>query len=134
MSEGLITIDSPLDFEDTLGFLEAGLAHRGASIFAKIDHAANARGAGLELRPTAVIIFGNAMAGTKLMQIDQRAGVDLPLKLLVWTDAAGITRMTYDDPVWIAARFGIAPDVAPVLNAMHGMIEGLLEELAKAKS
>jgi uncharacterized protein (DUF302 family) len=133
MSDGLITVDSPLNFQGTLAFLEAALTNRGATIFAKIDHAANALGVGLELGPTTVLIYGNAMAGTKLMQIDQRAGLDLPLKLLVWTHAGGLTRVTYSDPVWVAARFGIKPDAARVLNAMQGMVKGLLEELVKAQ-
>jgi uncharacterized protein (DUF302 family) len=133
MSGGLINAASPLDFAGTLAFIENGLTARGATIFAKIDHAANALGAGLELGPTTVLIYGNALAGTKLMQIDQRIGVDLPLKLLVWTSAGGVTCVTFNNPVWIAARFDIDPAAAPVLNAMQRMIKDLLEELEKAQ-
>ena len=135
MSEvnGLVTVESPLDAPATIHWLETTLAAKGASVFAKVDHAANAQAVGLPLRPTAVLLFGNAQAGTKLMQIDQRIGIDLPLKLLVWTGADGKTHVSYNDPVWIAARYGITPETAPVLTAMQGMFKGLAEGLAGAR-
>jgi uncharacterized protein (DUF302 family) len=61
------------------------------TVFARVDHAAGAKEAGLELRPTEVLIFGSAKAGTPLMQADQTIGIDLPLKVLVWQDVAGKT-------------------------------------------
>jgi uncharacterized protein (DUF302 family) len=82
-------------------------------------------GVDMKLAPTTVLIFGNAQAGTKLMQIDQRIGIDLPLKVLVWSDSAGKTWVSYSDPVWIAARYGITPEDAAVLNGMKAMLAGL---------
>jgi uncharacterized protein (DUF302 family) len=123
--DGLITAESPLEAAATIARLEAALAAKGVTLFAKIDHAAGAAAAGLSLPPTTVLIFGNAQAGTKLMQIDQRIGIDLPLKLLVWSDAAGKSYVSYNDPVWTAARYGISPDDAAVLNAMRGLLAGL---------
>ena len=127
--QGLITIDSPLDAKTTLDRLQAALIAKGVTIFARIDQAAAASGAGLDLRPTTVLIYGNPQAGTRLMQIDQRIGIDLPLKILVWTDEANVTRVAYNDPVWVAARYGITPEAAPVLGAMRAMVVGLLEDL-----
>ena len=63
--------------------------------------------AGLELRPTEVLIFGNAKAGTSLMQATQTIGIDLPLRALAWEDAAGQTWLAYNDPAWLTARHGI---------------------------
>jgi uncharacterized protein (DUF302 family) len=123
--DGLITVESTLDAVHTIHRLEAALAAKGVTLFAKVDHAANAAGVGLPLGPTTVLIFGNAQAGTKLMQIDQRIGIDLPLKVLVWTDAAGKTWVSYSDPVWIAARYGITSEDAAVLIGMKGMLAGL---------
>lgn len=123
--DGLITIESTLDSQQTVARLEAALAAKGVTLFAKIDHAAGAAAVGLPLPPTTVLIFGNAQAGTKLMQIDQRIGIDLPLRMLVWTDAAGKTFVSYSDPAWIAARYGIAAENAAVLTAMHGLLAGL---------
>jgi len=134
MSEvnGLVTVLSPLDAPATIHWLETTLAAKGATVFAKVDHAAGAQAVGLTLGPTTVLIFGNAQAGTKLMQIDQRIGIDLPLKFLVWTGADGKTHVSYNDPAWIAARYGITPEAAPVLTAMQGMMKGLADGVAAA--
>jgi uncharacterized protein (DUF302 family) len=131
-ADGLITIDSPLDSTATLAWLEAALAAKGVAVFARIDHAAGAGAVGLPLPPTTVLIFGNAQAGSKLMQLDQRIGIDLPLRFLVWTDEAGVTHLSYNDPAWIAARYGITQETAPVLGAMQAMIAGLAEGLKSA--
>jgi uncharacterized protein (DUF302 family) len=130
-ANGLITVESPHDAATTLHWLETALAAKGVTIFAKIDHAAGAEAVGLKLPPTTVLIFGNAQAGTKLMQIDQRIGIDLPLKILVWTDEGGKTWLSYNDPAETGARYGITPETAPVLAAMRGMFAGLTGELTK---
>jgi uncharacterized protein (DUF302 family) len=135
MSEvnGLVTVSSPLDAAATIHWLETTLTSKGVTIFAKIDHAAGGQAVGLALGPTTVLIFGNAQAGTRLMQIDQRIGIDLPLKFLVWSDAAGKTHVSYYDSAWVAARYGITPEAAPVLTAMQAMFKGLADGLAAAR-
>jgi uncharacterized protein (DUF302 family) len=107
--------------------LEAELAAKGVRVFARIDHAAGAAEAGLSLRPTEVLIFGNSRAGTPLMLSVQSIGIDLPLKALVWQDAAGATWLSYNDPAWLAARHGVPSGIA-VLGAMSS----LLAAVAKA--
>ena len=82
--DGLITLSSRYPARDTMDRLLAALAKRNMTVFARIDHAAGAASAGLELRPTEVVIFGNPKGGTALMQDRQSAGIDLPLKALVW--------------------------------------------------
>ena len=77
------------------------------AVFARIDHAAGAAEVGLTLRPTELIIFGNARGGTPLMQSVQTVGIDLPLKVLVWEDAGGKTWLSYNEPSWIAQRHGV---------------------------
>jgi len=84
----------------------------------RIDHAAGASTAGLDLRPTEVLIFGNPQAGTKLMQQTQTIGLELPLKVIVWQDASGKTWLGYDEPRWLAMRFGIAEQMTAVTDAM----------------
>ena len=130
---GLVTMESPLDAPATIHWLETTLASKGATVFGKVDHGAGAQAAGLPLGPTTMLIYGNAQAGTKLMQIDQRMGIDLPLKLLVWTGADGKTLVSYNDPAWIAARYNITPDAAPVLTAMQAMLKSLTEGLSAAR-
>jgi uncharacterized protein (DUF302 family) len=101
--DGLVTLRSSHDFATTLERLTAALESKGVRVFARIDHAAGATSAGLVLRPTTLVIFGNPVAGTPLMQAVQTAGIDLPLKALVWQDAQGAVHLTYNDPVWTAA-------------------------------
>ena len=106
-TEGLTTVPSQRDPKDTMDRLEAELRARAINIFARIDHAAGACEVGLELRPTEVIIFGNASGGMPLMQLGQTVGIDLPLKALVWQDAAAQTWISYNEPNWIAQRHGL---------------------------
>jgi uncharacterized protein (DUF302 family) len=88
--------------------LEAEIRSQGMIVFARIDHAAGAAEVELTLPPTELIIFGNARGGTPLMQSAQTAGIDLPLKALIWEDAAGRTWLSYNEPGWIAQRHNIA--------------------------
>src|SRR4051794_17727206 len=105
--EGLTTIASSFDPKETMDRLEAEIRTKGMTVFARIDHAAGAAEAGLELRPTNLIIFGNAHGGTPLMDASQAAGIDLPLKALVWQDIAGKTWLSYNEPNWIVQRHGL---------------------------
>ena len=105
--EGLTSIRSSFGPKETMDRLEAEIRAHQMKVFARIDHAAGAAEAGLELRPTELIIFGNARGGTPLMQSVQTIGIDLPLKALVWQDAKGKTWLSYNEPSWIAQRHGV---------------------------
>ena len=113
--------------QDTMDRLEAAVKAKGMTVFARIDHAAGAAGAGLSLQPTAVLMFGNAKAGTPLMQSVQTIGIDLPLKALVWQDISGDTWLSYNDPTWLAQRHGLGGTEAVV-----GMMTATLNAVAKA--
>ena len=115
---GLITIHSSYGPEDTMNRFEAEVRAKGMTVFARIDHAAGAAAAGLSLRPTDLLIFGNAIGGTPLMQANQTIGIDLPLRVLVWQDASGITWLSYNDPGWLAERHGQGHEVDATVNAM----------------
>jgi uncharacterized protein (DUF302 family) len=106
--EGLTTIASSFGPKETMDRLESEIHAKGMKVFVRIDHAAGAAEAGLDLRPTDLIIFGNARGGTPLMQTSQSIGIDLPLKALVWQDAEGKTWLSYNEPNWIAQRHGLA--------------------------
>ena len=109
--------------------LEAEIRARGLNVFARIDHAAGAAEAGLELRPTNLIIFGNARGGTPLMQASQTSGIDLPLKLLVWQDAAGKTWLSYNEPSWISKRHGFSVK-AEIVDKLAAAISTLSRKAA----
>jgi uncharacterized protein (DUF302 family) len=87
--EGLTSIPSHFAPSETTARLETKIKAHGMSVLARINHAALAPEAGITLRPTGVIVFGNLRGGTTLMQANQTIGIDLPLKALVWQDAAG---------------------------------------------
>ena len=126
-AQGLTTMPSRFGPQDTMNRLEAAVKAKGMTVFARIDHAAGAAEAGLSLRPTAVLIFGNAKAGTPLMQSVQTVGIDLPLKALVWQDTSGDTWLSYNDPAWLAQRHGLAGTETVV-----GMMTAALDAVAKA--
>jgi uncharacterized protein (DUF302 family) len=119
--EGLITSASAHHFAKTLTRLEAALKEKNLTIFARVDHAAGAASVSLNLRNTSVVIFGNPKGGTPLMQINQKIGLELPLKILVWEDASGQTWLCYDDPAWVARRFGIEPSFAAVMGLSNAL-------------
>jgi uncharacterized protein (DUF302 family) len=124
--QGLTTIKSGHPPQETMSRLEAAVKAKGLTVFARIDHAEGGSTAGLTLRPTEVLIFGNASGGTPLMQAVQTIGIDLPLKALVWQDAAGETWLSWNDPAWLAIRHGLS-GVEPVV----GRLAALLEDVAK---
>jgi uncharacterized protein (DUF302 family) len=106
--EGLTTISSNFAPSETMDRLETEIKAHGMTVFARINHAALAADAELALRPTEVIVFGNPRAGTPLMQANQTIGIDLPLKALVWQDAAGKTWLSFNEPDWLAKRHEVS--------------------------
>jgi uncharacterized protein (DUF302 family) len=128
--DGLITLKSSRDTTETVDRLEAEIRAKGMTVFARFDHAVGAREVGLPLRPTSVVVFGNARAGTPLMQATQTIGIDLPLKVLVWQDGAGETWLSYNDPVWLVRRHGLGPDADATANAMSAGLAALAKAAA----
>ena len=128
-AEGLTTIASGFGPKETMDRLEAEVVAKGMKVFARIDHAAGAAEVGLTLRPTELIIFGNARGGTPLMQSVQTAAIDLPLKVLVWQDAANETRLSYNEPSWIAQRHGVT-NTEQVVTKMTGVLTAMLRKAA----
>lgn len=126
--DGLITIESKFEPKATAERLAGEIKAHGMTVFARIDHAALAAEAGLTLRPTEVILFGNPRGGTPLMQAGQTVGIDLPLKALVWQDAAGKTQLSYNAPDWLAKRHGLEG----VERTVAAMGEALRTMAAKA--
>jgi uncharacterized protein (DUF302 family) len=123
--EGLITIPSGFDPGQTLDRLVAEVEARGMTVFARIDHSAGASEVGLTLRPTVVLIVGNAKGGTPLMQAAQTIGIDLPLKVLVHQDADGSVFLSYNDPRWLARRHGIETELAANVEAMAAALDAI---------
>jgi uncharacterized protein (DUF302 family) len=86
----------------------------------------------LQLRPTELLIFGNAKGGTPLMQLAQTVGIDLPLKMLVWQDASGVTWVSYNDPSWLAKRHGLSHEADATVSALAAALGAIVKTVAAA--
>jgi len=126
-AEGLIVIDSPYGVDETTDRLEKVVKEAGFTIAVRWNHGKGAEKVGLELRPEQLLIFGKPKAGTLLMQSSPTAGIDLPVKYLVWEDARGKVHVAWNDPAWIAARHGIS-DRAGLVKKMQGALRKLAEK------
>ena len=121
-ADGLTTVRSSFGPKETMDRLEADVKAKGLTVFARVDHTAGAAAVGLTLRPTELLIFGNAKGGTPLMQSVQMIGIDLPLKALVWQDASGATWLSYNDPSWLAQRHGLGHEVDAAVKAISAAL------------
>ena len=124
-ADGLITLRSSYGPKETMNRLETEVKAKGLTIFARIDHAAGAAEVGLSLRPTELLIFGNAKGGTPLMQAVQTIAIDLPLKALVWQDASGNTWLSYNDPNWLAKRHGLGHEADAPIKAISAALDAM---------
>ena len=131
--DGLKTIPSHFGTKETIDRLEAEIKAKGLTVFARVDHAAGAAAVGMSLRPTELLIFGNARGGTPLMQADQRIGIDLPLKALAYQDDAGKVWLSYIDLHWLAQRYRLGPAVAANVEALSKVLDALASGAAKAE-
>jgi uncharacterized protein (DUF302 family) len=125
VSDGLITVESRFPVSETIDRLAAGAAQAGLLVFARIDHAQGARDAGLELRPTELLIFGHPRGGTPLMLDAQQAGIDLPFRALCWQDEDGRVWLAWNDAGWLARRHRLGAASAPAVQAISTGARGL---------
>ena len=128
IDSGITCITSQHSVATTIERLESLLKERGVMVFARIDFSGDAARAGLTMLPEQMLIFGNPKAGTPLMQSVPAAGLDLPLKALVWQDASGQTQVAYNDPQYIIRRHGLAAAFAANLAAVVPLIERAARE------
>src|SRR5580704_12999706 len=121
----VITKPSQLSVTDAVAKFTGIIAAKGVKLFDVIDQAAEARQAGLTLRDTVLVIFGSPAAGTPVMAASPLAALDLPLKVLIWSDS-GQTKISYYAPAALAARHHIAPELASNLGAVNALTDALI--------
>lgn len=120
--------------EETVDRLTKAIESKGIKIAARIDHAAGAKAAGLELPPTVVLLFGNPKLGTPLMQADPRVGLELPMKMLVWQDKVGKVWVGYTPPAALQSRYTLdGQPAADALKALSGALEGFAKAATGAE-
>ena len=124
---GLVSVQSAHDVQETANRLEAVLIKKGMNVFARIDHASGAKKVDMQLRPTELVVFGNPKVGTPLMLCDQNVAIDLPQKALIHEDAKGQVWLSYNNPAYLAERYQLN-ECAAVLEK----VSGALSNFAKA--
>ena len=111
--KGLINIPSSHSVDETVTKLEGILQAKGITLFALVDHSGEAAKAGMKMRPTKLLIFGNPRAGTPVMLAAPSSAIDLPLKILVWEDDQGKVWITYNNPSYLQERHNLRSELLP---------------------
>lgn len=119
--DGMISKKSKFSVKVTLDRLENVVKKKGFKIATRWSHDKGAKDAGINLRPTELLIFGNPKVGSHFFTSNQTAGIDLPMKALAWKDKNGQVWLTYNDPAYIAKRHGI-DDRTKIKNKMTGAL------------
>lgn len=107
----LIKKESPHSVQVTMDQLEAAVKKAGAGVVARVDHAKSAKGVGVDLAPNQVLIFGNPKVGSPVFVENPTAGLDLPMRVVVYEDKDGKTVVAYRNPTVLAETFGLSPDM-----------------------
>ncbi|MDQ2835356.1 MAG: DUF302 domain-containing protein [Acidobacteriota bacterium] len=123
LGAGMIHLRSGREVPETVARLREAVISRGIPIAAEIDHSGDAAKAGLTMRPTVLVIFGNPKAGTPLMVASPTVALDLPLKVLVWEDAEGQVWVTYNSPEYLQRRHDLAPELLGKIAGVRAIAE-----------
>lgn len=126
-ADGIASRSSAYSVTETVDRLEAVLRSRNITVFAKIDHAAEAAKVGLTMPPTQLLVFGNPRAGTPLMLAAPMIAIDLPLKFLVSQDSAGKVSVSYNTADFLQKRYGLSEEQAKVLNVVEGLVAAAMK-------
>jgi len=124
MADDIIKVNTDKSVQEVMDALEAAVGNAGATVFARVDHAAGAEKVGLTIPANQVLIFGNPALGTPAMQIDPRAGLFLPLKVQAYQDADGLVWLAYEDPKETMDELDEV-EKSPIIETMRGALAKL---------
>ena len=124
---GLINVPSNHSVDETVEKLKAILQSKGITLFALIDHSGEAIKAGMKMRPTKLLIFGNPKAGTPVMLAAPSSAIDLPLKILIWEDAQGKAWVTYNTPAYLQERHNIPIELVANVTVIEALAKSAAE-------
>lgn len=124
---GIVTISSDRSVDDTVQKLQDVLQSKGIKLFALVDHSGEAAKAGMQMRPTKLLIFGNPKAGTPLMIASPSIAIDLPLKILVSEDADGKVWVSYNSPGYLQSRHALPPELVQNISVVEALATKVAE-------
>jgi len=124
---GIIDIRSRHSVDETVEKLKQLLESKGVTLFAFVDHSGEAEKAGLQMKPTKLLIFGSPKAGTPVMLAAPASAIDLPLKILIWENNEGDVLVSYNSPEYLAGRHGIPHELMQNLAAVRLFAEKAAE-------
>ena len=127
MASGMIDVSSRYSVPETLARLQSILKEKSVTVFALIDHRGEAEKAGLQMRPTQLLIFGSPKGGTPLMVAAPRLAIDLPLKALAWQDEHGQVWLSYNSPEYLQQRHGFHSDLLKNIAGIAALIQKAVE-------
>ena len=128
--DGMINVRSSHSVQKTANKLEKVLLSKGMRVFARVPHSTGAKSAGVDLRPTELIIFGNPKVGAPLMKCAQTVALDLPQKALIWQDENDAVWISFNDPGYLQKRHAIN-GCDEVLNKVSGALVKLTGAAAR---
>lgn len=127
VENGIVTIPSHQSVDQTVQKLEEILKAKGVKLFALIDHSGEAEKAGMQMRPTKLLILGNPKAGTPLMIASPSIAIDLPLKILVWEDLDGKTLISFNAPDYLQKRHDLPPELVQNIAVVEALAKKAAE-------
>jgi uncharacterized protein (DUF302 family) len=127
MGNGIIDVPSRYSVPETLARLQSILKEKNITVFALIDHSGEAEKAGLKMRPTQLLIFGNPKGGTPLMVAAPRLAIDLPLKALAWQDEQGQVWLSHNSPEYLQQRHGFSSELMKNIAVVGALVQKAVE-------
>ncbi len=127
VDNGLVNVPSKYSVPETLDRLESLVKKQGLRVFARIDFSGDAAKAGLEMKPSQLLIFGNPKAGTPLMIASPTIAIDFPLKALAWEDENGKVWLSYNKPEYLKERHGLPDELVKNISGIKELVKKAVE-------
>ena len=129
--DGVVRVKSAYPMAETIARLKGDVAAKGIMFFSEVDQKALAEKAGIAIRPSTLLMFGNPPLGTQFINSKPEAGLDWPVRLLVQQDEQGAVWAIYTDFGWIARRHGIAGEAAQPFQTASGVIASIASSIRR---